>query len=56
MQIRTIAWLCLIANSDGFMANEEWQFIYKTYFHELKLSREKILEEQKILKSKINLF
>lgn len=53
MQIRCIAWLCVIANADGFMDNREWEFIYKIYHHELKLSQEKILQEQKNLKNKI---
>src|SRR5690349_5690343 len=27
-QIRAIAWLCVIANADGFMDKEEWLLIY----------------------------
>src|SRR3982751_2457763 len=28
-QIRIIAWLCVVANADGFMDRMEWQLIYK---------------------------
>src|SRR5690242_15358078 len=28
-QVRCIAWLCVVANADGFMDKKEWQFIYK---------------------------
>jgi uncharacterized tellurite resistance protein B-like protein len=35
-QIKCIAWMSLIANSDGFMAPEEWKLIYYIYNTELK--------------------
>lgn len=49
LQIRCIAWLCVIANSDGFMDKEEWVLIYKIYHTELKLSLDEIMKTQKDL-------
>jgi uncharacterized tellurite resistance protein B-like protein len=48
-QIRCIAWLCVLANSDGFMDRTEWQFIYKIYHKELQLPLDIIMEVQKDL-------
>lgn len=48
-QIRCIAWLCVLANSDGFMDKAEWQFIYKVYHKELHLPLDDIMEVQKEL-------
>lgn len=48
-QIRAIAWLCVIANSDGFMDKAEWILIYKIYHTELKLSLDEIMKTQKDL-------
>ncbi len=48
-QVRCIAWLCVVANSDGFMDKEEWMFIYKIYHTELKLSLDDIMKTQKDL-------
>ncbi len=48
-QIRSISWLCVIANSDGFMDKEEWLLIYKIYDNELGLSLDEILKTQKEL-------
>lgn len=48
-QIRCIAWLCVIANSDGFMDKEEWILIYKIYHTELKLSLDEVMKTQKEL-------
>jgi uncharacterized tellurite resistance protein B-like protein len=50
-QIRSIAWLCITANSDGFMDKLEWQLIYKLYNIELKLDLREILKMQKTLLS-----
>src|SRR5687768_14844033 len=36
-QVRIIAWLCVVANSDGFMDRTEWQLIYRIYHKELGL-------------------
>jgi uncharacterized tellurite resistance protein B-like protein len=44
-QIKVIAWLCVIANADGFMDKSEWELIYKTYHKELKLSLDLIQAE-----------
>jgi len=54
-QIRCIAWLCVLANSDGFMDRAEWQFIYKIYHKELHLQLDIIMDTQKELNKKINL-
>ncbi|MCK5278311.1 MAG: hypothetical protein KAQ62_18485 [Cyclobacteriaceae bacterium] len=48
-KVKCIAWMTLIANSDGFMAPEEWKLIYKIYNNELKLNLTDILEMQKQL-------
>lgn len=48
-QIRCISWLCVIANSDGFMDKEEWMLIYKIYDTELGLLLDDILKTQKEL-------
>lgn len=49
LQIRSIAWLCVLANADGFMDKSEWQFIYKIYHKELHLPLDDIMEVQKEL-------
>jgi uncharacterized tellurite resistance protein B-like protein len=46
-QIRIVAWLCVIANGDGFMDKAEWQLIYKIYHKELNLPLEEIFKVQK---------
>ncbi len=48
-QIRSIAWMCVIANSDGFMDKEEWALIYKLYHTELGLTLNEVMEAQKEL-------
>jgi len=48
-QIRIIAWLCVVANGDGFMDKTEWQLIYNIYHNELKLPLEEIFKVQKEL-------
>ena len=48
-QIRSISWMCVIANSDGFMDKEEWVLIYKLYNTELNLSLEDVMKTQKEL-------
>lgn len=51
--IRCIAWLCVLANSDGFMDKAEWQFIYKIYHKELQLPLDHVMEAQKELLKKL---
>lgn len=46
LQIRCIAWMCVIANADGFMDKKEWQFIYQLYHKELKLPLDEIMKVQ----------
>jgi uncharacterized tellurite resistance protein B-like protein len=53
-QIRSIAWLCVVANGDGFMDKEEWTLIYKIYHTELQLPMAEIMEEQKELNKLIH--
>ena len=48
-QIRCIAWLCVVANGDGFMDKGEWTLIYKIYHTELGLPIGEIMEVQKEL-------
>lgn len=45
-QIKCIAWMCVIANADGFMDQKEWQFIYKIYHKELDLPLHRIMKVQ----------
>lgn len=48
-QIRCVAWMCVIANADGFMDKEEWILIYKIYHNELHLSLDDVMKTQKVL-------
>lgn len=48
-QVRIIAWLCVVANADGFMDRTEWQLIYKIYHTELNLPLNEIFAIQKEL-------
>lgn len=48
-QVRCVAWLCVVANADGFMDKTEWQFIYKVYHQELGLNLDEIMKVQKEL-------
>ncbi len=48
-QVRCVAWLCVVANADGFMDKTEWQFIYKIYQKELSISLDEIMKVQKEL-------
>lgn len=48
-KVRCIAWLCVLANGDGFMDRTEWQFIYTLYHKELRLSLDEIMKKQKEL-------
>ena len=48
-QIRIVAWLCLVANADGFMDRTEWQFIYTLYHTELHLPLDEVMNKQKEL-------
>ncbi|HEY8935760.1 MAG TPA: TerB family tellurite resistance protein [Cyclobacteriaceae bacterium] len=48
-QIRVIAWLCVVANADGFMDRTEWHFIYNLYHRELALPLDEIMKAQREL-------
>jgi uncharacterized tellurite resistance protein B-like protein len=48
-QIRIVAWLCVVANGDGFMDKAEWALIYRIYYKELNLPLEDIFKVQKQL-------
>lgn len=48
-QVRCISWMCVIANSDGFMDKREWELIYKIYHAELSLSLDEIMKTQREL-------
>ena len=45
-QIDLIAYLCIVANADGFMDRREWKLIYTLYHRELKLTQKDILDKQ----------
>ncbi|HEY0741207.1 MAG TPA: TerB family tellurite resistance protein [Chryseosolibacter sp.] len=51
-QVRIVAWMCVIANADGFMDRGEWQLIYKIYHKELNLPLHEIFAVQKELNRK----
>lgn len=46
-QVRIVAWLCVLANADGFMDKTEWQFIYNLYQRELHLELQEIFDVQR---------
>lgn len=48
-QINCLAWMCLIANADGFMDKSEWALIYKVYHKSLQLNLNEITARQKEL-------
>jgi len=48
-QINCLAWMCLIANADGFMDKNEWQLIYGLYHKHLNLDLNEIMQRQKEL-------
>ncbi len=48
-QVKIVAWMSRIANSDGFMDPREWKLIYQVYYRELGLDLQDILQEQKSL-------
>lgn len=50
-QERLLAWMCLIANADGFMDNKEWSFLYQIYHRELNLERASIFRMQRTIRS-----
>lgn len=49
LQIRLVAWLCVVANADGFMDRNEWQMIYRIYHKELALPLHEVFKIQKEL-------
>ncbi|MEQ8926678.1 MAG: TerB family tellurite resistance protein [Fulvivirga sp.] len=48
-QINCLAWMCLIANADGFMDKNEWDLIYRIYHKHLGLTLSDITARQKEL-------
>jgi uncharacterized tellurite resistance protein B-like protein len=48
-QVRCLAWMSNIANSDGFMGPEEWKLIFRIYKKELNIRQEDIITLQKQL-------
>ena len=48
-QIEYLAWVGLVANSDGFMDKKEWELLYKLYSKELKLNLQDIINKQREL-------
>lgn len=53
MQVRCLAWLCLIANADGFMDKKEWHFIYNLYHKELNLPMDEVMAMQRTIFSEM---
>jgi len=53
VQLRYIAWMCVIANSDGFMSSEEWKLVYQFYHVKLKIPHDELLTEQTNIKREI---
>jgi len=54
LQTRALAWLCVIANADGFMDKQEWMLIYKIYHTELNLPLTEVMKIQKELNKTIH--
>jgi uncharacterized tellurite resistance protein B-like protein len=54
LQIKAIAWLCVVANADGFMDKNEWMLIYKIYHTELNLKLDEIMKIQRELNKVIH--
>lgn len=52
-QVKCVAWLCVVANADGFMDRSEWQFIYGVYHKELQLTLDEVMAMQKELLLKV---
>lgn len=48
-QVNALAWMCIIANADGFMDKNEWQLIYRIYHKHLDLELNEIMQRQKEL-------
>lgn len=48
-KVRCVAWLCAIANADGFMDKTEWSFIYQLYHKELGLQLAEVMNKQREL-------
>ena len=48
-QINSLAWMCLIANADGFMDKQEWALIYQLYHKHLGLDLSEVMQRQKEL-------
>lgn len=46
-QIKYVAWLCVIANADGFMDQQEWALIYQIYHKELGLHMNDVMSKQR---------
>ena len=53
-QIKYIAWMCLVANADGFMDQAEWQLIYNIYHKGLGINLQDIMEKQLKLKQMLD--
>ncbi len=52
-QVKIIAWMTIIANSDGFMDNDEWHLIFTIYHKFLNLANQPIMEMQKEIKESL---
>jgi uncharacterized tellurite resistance protein B-like protein len=48
-QVRCLAWMSNIANSDGFMSTDEWKLIFRIYKKELNINQADIITVQKQL-------
>ena len=53
-QVRCLAWMKLIAFSDGSMASREWDLYQNICLNELNLELNEVLEEQKKIKATIS--
>lgn len=53
-QIECMAWMCVIANADGWMHPNEWQLIYKLYHKELHLETGTVISRQKEISSTLH--
>lgn len=52
-QVNALAWMCVIANADGFMDSREWALIYSLYHKQLGLELGMVQQAERHLKRKV---
>ena len=52
LQVKSVAWMSIIASSDGFMSPKEWKLLFRIFSTELQLDLKSILKVQLDLQSR----